>query len=137
MIKEDRKKSNGNRKLMKEDRKESDENRMLKKKHAKTENTRIEKNDGNDITEITSQFPEIFTGVGRICDKNTKEEFTVKFSMKPDATPVAQKQYVFTGSTEVQDNNCTQTPDSNVQQSKCKITSKNREMGNGDARCGL
>jgi len=77
--------------MIKEDWKKSDDNRKLNQEHAKTENTMIGKNDGNDITEKTSQFPEIFTGVGRICDKNTREEFTVKFSMKPDATPVAQK----------------------------------------------
>ena len=89
--KEYRKKSDENRKLSKDCRKKSDENRKLKQEHTRTENTMIGRNDGNDFTEITNKFPEIFTGVGRICDKNTREDFTVKFSIKPDATPVAQK----------------------------------------------
>ena len=34
---------------------------------------------------------EVFKGFGKIFDKKNNEEFLVKFSMKPDATPIAQK----------------------------------------------
>ena len=40
---------------------------------------------------ILAQHEEIFQGIGKIYDKKKNEEFLVKFSMKPDATPVAQK----------------------------------------------
>ncbi|CAG2239919.1 unnamed protein product [Mytilus edulis] len=43
------------------------------------------------IEELTSKFNDVFNGIGKIQDSKHNEEFMVKFSMKPDATPVAQK----------------------------------------------
>ena len=37
------------------------------------------------------QHEEVFKGIGKIFDKKNKQDFLVKFSMKTDATPVAQK----------------------------------------------
>ena len=43
------------------------------------------------IEKILKQHDEVFQGIGKIFDKKKNEEFLVKFSMKQDATPVAQK----------------------------------------------
>ena len=40
---------------------------------------------------ILQQHEEVFKGIGKIFDKKNKQDFLVKFSMKTDATPVAQK----------------------------------------------
>ncbi|XP_053380205.1 uncharacterized protein LOC128548778 [Mercenaria mercenaria] len=45
----------------------------------------------NYIDQIMTEYEDVFKGVGKIQDKQTGEEVLVKFSMKPDATPVAQK----------------------------------------------
>ena len=45
----------------------------------------------SDIEIILQQHEEVFKGIGEIFDKKNKQDFLVKFSMKPDATPVAQK----------------------------------------------
>lgn len=45
----------------------------------------------SDIEKILKQHDEVFQGIGKIFDKKKNEEFLVKFSMKQDATPVAQK----------------------------------------------
>lgn len=38
-----------------------------------------------------TKYELVFTGKGNIQDKQTGEEVKVNFSLKPDATPVAQK----------------------------------------------
>ena len=45
----------------------------------------------SDIEAILQQHEKVFKGIGKIFNKKTKENFFVKFSMKPDTTPVAQK----------------------------------------------
>lgn len=45
----------------------------------------------SEIDKILSKYDELFQGIGKIFDKKNNEEFLVKFSMKADATPVAQK----------------------------------------------
>ena len=45
----------------------------------------------SDIEKILKQHDEILQGSGKIFDKKKNEEFLVKFCMKQDATPVAQK----------------------------------------------
>ena len=45
----------------------------------------------SDIETILQRHDEVFKGFGKIFDKKNNEEFLVKFSMKPDATPIAQK----------------------------------------------
>lgn len=48
----------------------------------------------SDIEKILKQHDEVFQGIGKIFDKKKNEEFLVKFSMKQDATPVAQENLV-------------------------------------------
>ena len=43
------------------------------------------------INQMMIKYEDVFKGIGKIQDKQTGEEVMVKFSMKPDATPVAQK----------------------------------------------
>ncbi|MEW8584399.1 MAG: RNase H-like domain-containing protein, partial [Candidatus Thiodiazotropha sp.] len=43
------------------------------------------------IETLLKRHEEVFQGIGKIFAKKKNEEFLVKFSMKPDATPVAQK----------------------------------------------
>ena len=45
----------------------------------------------SDIETILQQHEEVFKCIGKIFDTKNNEEFLVKFSMKADATPVAQK----------------------------------------------
>ena len=45
----------------------------------------------SELDKILKQHDEVFQGTGKISDKRNNEEFLVKISMKPDATPVAQK----------------------------------------------
>ena len=44
-----------------------------------------------DIKEITSKFSSIFEGTGKIMDNKSNKELYAKFSMRPDAVPVAQR----------------------------------------------
>ena len=44
-----------------------------------------------EIAEIVKSFEDVFQGIGKIYDKKRDEEFFVKFSMKADAVPIAQK----------------------------------------------
>ena len=44
-----------------------------------------------DIDAILKRHEDVFKGIGKIFDTKNNEDFLVKFSMKPDATPVAQK----------------------------------------------
>ncbi|CAC5388305.1 unnamed protein product [Mytilus coruscus] len=43
------------------------------------------------IEELMSNFSDVFNKIGKIQDSKHKDEFLVKFSMKQDTTPVAQK----------------------------------------------
>ena len=43
------------------------------------------------LESLLEQHDGVFQGIGKIFDKRKNEEFLVKFSMKPDATPIAQK----------------------------------------------
>ena len=45
----------------------------------------------SDVERILKQHDKVFQGIGKIFDVRNNEDFLVKFSMKPDATPVAQK----------------------------------------------
>ena len=44
-----------------------------------------------EIKKITEKFAHIFQGIGKIRDKKNDQDFYAKFSMKPEAVPVAQK----------------------------------------------
>ena len=51
-------------------------------------------NKGNpnpEIKKITEQFSHVFKGIGKIRDNKNDKDFYAKFSMKPEAVPVAQK----------------------------------------------
>ena len=43
------------------------------------------------IKEITDRYSQIFQGIGKIRDNKKGQDFYAKFSMRPDAVPVAQK----------------------------------------------
>ena len=45
----------------------------------------------SDVERILKQHDKVFQGIGKIFDVRNNEDFLVKFSMKADATPVAQK----------------------------------------------
>ena len=45
----------------------------------------------SDLERILQQHDEVFKGIGKIFEKKNNEELLVKFSMKLDATPIAQK----------------------------------------------
>ena len=45
----------------------------------------------SDIETILQQHEEVFKGIGKIFDTKNNKDFFVKFSMKAEATPVAQK----------------------------------------------
>ena len=45
----------------------------------------------SDIETLLQQHEEVFKGIRKIFDKKNKEDFLVKFSMKADASPIAQK----------------------------------------------
>ena len=51
----------------------------------------LNKQEFSDLEQIIKQHDSVFQGIGKIFDKKNNEEFLVKFSMKPDATPTAQK----------------------------------------------
>ena len=51
----------------------------------------LNKQELSDLEQIIKQHDSVFHGIGKIFDKKNNEEFLVKFSMKPDATPTAQK----------------------------------------------
>ena len=51
----------------------------------------LNKQELSDLEQIIKQHDSVFQGIGKIFDKKNNEEFLVKFSMKPDATPTAQK----------------------------------------------
>ena len=44
-----------------------------------------------DVETILQRHDEVFKGIGKIYDKKNGEEFLVKFSMKSEAAPIAQK----------------------------------------------
>ena len=44
-----------------------------------------------EVSQLLDKFDVVFQGIGKIADKKCDKDFTVKFSMKPDAVPVAQK----------------------------------------------
>ena len=44
-----------------------------------------------EITQLLEKYQRVFQGIRKITDKTNSNDFTVKFSMKPDALPVAQK----------------------------------------------
>lgn len=44
-----------------------------------------------EIKEITHRHSHIFQGIGKIRDKKSGQDLYAKFSMRPDAVPVAQK----------------------------------------------
>ena len=45
----------------------------------------------SDLQQIIKMHDSIFQGIGKIFDKKKNEVFLVKYSMKPDVTPIAQK----------------------------------------------
>ena len=45
----------------------------------------------SDVEMILQRHDEVFKGIGNIYDKKNGEEFLVKFSMKSEAAPIAQK----------------------------------------------
>ena len=45
----------------------------------------------SDLDKILKQHDEVFKGIGKIFDKKNNEKFLLKISMKPDATPGAQR----------------------------------------------
>ena len=45
----------------------------------------------SEIEKILNQHDKVFNGIVKIFDVKNNEDFLVKFSMKPDAAPVAQK----------------------------------------------
>ena len=45
----------------------------------------------SDLETILQRHDDVFKGIGKNYDKKKDEEFLVKFSMKPEAAPVAQK----------------------------------------------
>ena len=45
----------------------------------------------SNLESLLKQHDKVFQGIGKIYDRKNNEEFLVKFSMKPDATPVAQR----------------------------------------------
>ena len=45
----------------------------------------------SEIEKTLKQHVKVFNGIGKIFDAKNDEDFLVKFSMKPDAAPVAQK----------------------------------------------
>ena len=45
----------------------------------------------SDLETILQRHDDVFKGKGKIYDKKNGEEFLVKFSMKPEAAPIAQK----------------------------------------------
>ena len=44
-----------------------------------------------EISQLLEKYQGVFQGIGKITDKKNSNDFTVKFSMKPDAVSVAQK----------------------------------------------
>ena len=44
-----------------------------------------------EIKKITEKFDHVFQGIGKIRDKKNDQDFYAKFSVKPEAVPVAQK----------------------------------------------
>ena len=44
-----------------------------------------------EIKEITDQYSDVFKGIGKIRDIKNGKEFYAKFSMRPEAVPVAQR----------------------------------------------
>ena len=53
--------------------------------------TILNKQEMSELECIIKKHDNVFHGIGKIFDKKNNEEFLVKFSMKPDATPTAQK----------------------------------------------
>ena len=53
--------------------------------------TILNKQEMSSLECIIKKHDNVFQGIGKIFDKKNNEEFLVKFSMKPDATPTAQK----------------------------------------------
>ena len=45
----------------------------------------------SEIEKILKQYDKVFNGIGKIFDVKSNEDFLVKFSMKQDAAPIAQK----------------------------------------------
>ena len=45
----------------------------------------------SNLEKILQRYEEVFKGIGKIQDKKNNDEFLVKFSMKPEAAPIAQK----------------------------------------------
>ena len=44
-----------------------------------------------EIKEVTDQYSDVFKGIGKIRDIRNGKEFYAKFSMRPEAVPVAQR----------------------------------------------
>ena len=44
----------------------------------------------SNLEKILQRHEEVFKGIEKIHDKKNNDEFLVKFSMKPDAAPIAQ-----------------------------------------------
>ena len=57
----------------------------------KEDHVKSVKENFQEIDQITSRYKEVFEGIGLIADPRKTENFTVKFSMKPETVPVAQK----------------------------------------------
>ena len=67
------------------------ETNELRRTDSKVIKNVLDKKAMSDIETILQRHDEVFKGFGEIFDKKNNEEFLVKFSMKPDATPIAQK----------------------------------------------
>ena len=67
------------------------ESNELRRTDSKAVKSILDNKAKSGIETILQQQEEVFKGIGIIFDKKNKDFFLVKFSMKPDATPVAQK----------------------------------------------
>ena len=67
------------------------ESNELRRTDSKAVKSILDNKAKSGIETILQPHEEVFKGIGKIFDKKNNEDFLVKFSMKPDATPVAQK----------------------------------------------
>ena len=67
------------------------ETNELRRTYCKVVKSVLDSRARSDIEKILKHHDEVFQGIGKIYDKKNNEEFLVKFSMKQDVNPVAQK----------------------------------------------